>query len=468
MEILQLSIEQRWTACLRLLRNNIPSQQQFDTWFGRISFVSFDPSTSELVLAVPSPFIIEFVESHYLELLRAVLRNIYGERVCLRWMVTVDATNHITETEDAAPHPPANPPVHTDEVNKAPKAEQTLDSHLMADYTFENFVKGDPNKLPLTVGLTVAQNPDQCTFNPLFIYGPSGVGKTHLVNAIGNRVKELHPKKRVLYVSAHLFHVQYVDAVRQNKTNDFIAFYQSIDVLIIDDIQEFAAQEKTLLTFFHIFNHLHQNKRQLILTSDRPPMSLLGMEERFLTRFKWGLLAELERPDEKLRRDILMHKIKRDGIRIDTAVVNYIAHVVDKSIRDLEGVLNSLMAYSVVWSMEIDIPMAERVIARTVGLSKPERPQLTVEDILQQTCQFFCINKEDVLSKSRKATVVQARQVAMYLTQKLTTLSTSRIGMAIGRRNHATVIHSCQSVETRLQSDAQFAEQVGELEQLLN
>ena len=469
MEILQLSIEQRWTACLRLLRNNIPSQQQFDTWFGRISFVSFDQQTSELLLAVPSPFIVEYIETHYVALLRAVLRKTYGEHVRLRWMVTIDATNHITQTEDATTDSIAvDAPVHTDGVNKAPQAVQTLDSQLKAEYTFDNFVEGAPNKLPLTVGQAIAQNPDQSTFNPLFIYGASGVGKTHLVNAIGIRLKELHPEKRVLYVSAHLFQVQYVDAVRQNKTNDFIAFYQSIDVLIIDDVQEFAGQEKTLLTFFHIFNHLHQNGRQLILTSDRPPVALKDMEERLLTRFKWGLLAELERPDEALRRDILWHKIKRDGLHIDAAVVDYIARVVDKSIRDLEGVLNSLMAYSVVWGMEIDIPMAERVITRTVGLSKPERPKLTVEDILQQTCQFFCINKEDVLSKSRKATVVQARQVAMYLTQKLTTLSTSRIGMAIGRRNHATVIHSCQSVETRLQTDAQFAEQVGELEQLLN
>ena len=469
MEILQLSTEQRWTECLRLLRNNIPSQQQFDTWFAPISFISFDAETSELVLAVPSPFIVEYIEAHFVELLRAVLRHIFGERVLLRWTVTTDATNHITQTVDATNRSTiVEKPAHPDDGNKTPRMMQALDSQLKPEYTFANFVEGTPNKLPLTVGKTIAQNPDQSTFNPLFIFGASGVGKTHLVNAIGLRLKELHPEKRVLYVSAHLFQVQYVDAVRQNKTNDFIAFYQSIDVLIIDDVQEFASQEKTLLTFFHIFNHLHQNGRQLILTSDRPPVALQGMEERMLTRFKWGLLAELERPDEELRRNILWHKIHRDGLRIGEEVVSYIARVVTRSIRDLEGVLNSLMAYSVVWSAEIDISLAERVIARTIGMAQAERPPLTVEDILQQTCTFFCINKEDVLSKSRKATVVQARQVAMYLTQKLTTLSTTRIGMAIGRRNHATVIHSCQSVESRLASDSQFAEQVSELEQLLN
>lgn len=469
MEILQLSTEQRWTACLRLLRNNIPSQQQFDTWFAPVSFISFDEATSELMLSVPSPFIVEYIEAHFVELLRAVLRNIYGERVRLRWSVTTDATNHITQTVDATGDSPVgDQSVHTEGVNQSPQAVQALDSQLKAEYTFANFVEGAPNKLPLTVGMAIAQNPEQSTFNPLFIYGASGVGKTHLVNAIGIRLKELHPQKRVLYVSAHLFQVQYVDAVRQNKTNDFIAFYQSIDVLIIDDVQEFADQEKTQLTFFHIFNHLQQNGRQLILTCDRPPVALKGMEERLLTRFKWGLLAELERPDEELRRNILWHKIRRDGLRIDASVVNYIAHVVDKSIRDLEGVLNSLMAYSVVWNTEIDIPLAERVIVRTVGMSKPERPKLTAEDILQKTCNFFCIDQEDVLSKCRKATVVQARQVAMYLTQKMTTLSTTRIGMAIGRRNHATVIHSCQSVENRLKEDAAFAKQVGELEESLS
>lgn len=463
-----LSIEQRWAACLRLLRNNISSERQFDTWFTPISFVSFDEETSELVLSVPSTFIVEYIEAHFVELLRAVLHNIYGERVRLRWTVTTDATNHITQTVDATDRSTAvDKPVRTEGLNQAPHAEQALDSQLKPEYTFANFVEGAPNKLPLTVGQAIAQNPDKSTFNPLFLYGASGVGKTHLVNAIGLRLKELHPEKRVLYVSAHLFQVQYVDAVRQNKTNDFIAFYQSIDVLIIDDVQEFADHEKTQLTFFHIFNHLQQNGRQLILTSDRPPVALKGMEERLLTRFKWGLLAELERPDEELRRNILWHKIRRDGLRIDAAVVSYIARVVDKSIRDLEGVLNSLMAYSVVWSAEIDIPLAERVIARTVGMTRPDRSKLTVEDILQQTCQFFCIDQEEVLSKSRKAIVVQARQVAMYLTQKLTTLSTTRIGVAIGRRNHATVIHSCQSVASRLQSDTEFAEKIGELEQLL-
>ena len=306
------------------------------------------------------------------------------------------------------------------------------------------------------MGRAIAQNPKQSTFNPLFIYGGSGVGKTHLVNAIGNRLRELHPELRVLYISAHLFQVQFVNAHLQKKINDFISFYQSINVLIIDDVQEFAGQEKTQLAFFHIFNHLHQNGRQLILTSDRPPVALQGMEERLLTRFKWGLLAELERPDVDLRRDILQMKIRRDGLNISEPVVNFIAQHVDKSIRDLEGVINSLMVHSIVNGSEIDVTMAENVITRTIGLSQ-QRREITIDDILEQTCQVF-------LSSSRKANTVLGRQVAMYLTQKHTRLSTTKIGIAIGRRNHATVVHSCQSIAQRLTTDADLRARIEQLE----
>ena len=249
--------------------------------------------------------------------------------------------------------------------------------------------------------------------------------------------------------------------MRQNKTNDFIAFYQTIDVLIIDDIQELAT-EKTQLAFFHIFNHLHQNGKQLILTSDRPPVALGGMNERLLTRFKWGLLAELERPDQTLRRDILRSKVRHDGLRISEPVIDFISHNVDKSVRDLHGVVTSLMAYSVVYNCEVDIAMAERVIARTVGMA--ERREITIEGIVEQTCLAFGIEREELLSASRKATIVAGRQVAMYLAQKHTHLSTTKIGAAIGRRNHATVIHSCQSVQQRMETDRVFRQQVEELE----
>ncbi len=460
------TIDPRWEHCQRMIASNI-SRQQYDTWFAPICFVGFDEDERMLTLSVPSPFIREYIEEHYLKLLRAVLQQQFGMGVRLRYEVKIDTINNISTREvDDQRSAFANAPVRTDGLNTSPRALQQLDSQLKPEYTFENFVEGESNKLPRTVGLAIAQNPHQATFNPLFVYGGSGVGKTHLVNAIGLKVKELHPELRVLYVSAHLFQVQYTDSVRRNTVNDFIAFYQTIDVLIIDDIQELATMQKTQLSFFHIFNHLHQNGRQLILTSDRPPVALEGMEERLLTRFKWGLLAELERPTQTLRRDILFYKIRKDGLRVSTPVVDYIAANVDKSIRDLEGVLTSLMAYSVVNNCEIDLDLAERVIGRTVGLSQ-QRQALTMDDILNRTCRFFSIDRDDVLSSTRKAPVVQARQVVMYLAQQHTHLSTTKIGAFVGKRGHATVIHSCQAVTQRLQNDETFRERIAELEGLL-
>lgn len=463
MEASVTTIDSRWNDCLRMISNNI-SPEQFNTWFAPITFVNFEEDERQLTLGLPSPFIKEYIEAHFLKLFRAVLQRVYGPAIRLKYEVKVDATNNIRVAEQATDQSTqVGKPVRNTGINQSPRYTQALDSQLKADYTFDNFIEGDSNKLTRTVGLAIAQNPRQVTFNPLFIYGGSGVGKTHLVNAIGTRLKELHPQLRVLYVSAHLFQVQYTDCVRQNTVNDFIAFYQSIDVLIIDDIQEFASLQKTQLAFFHIFNHLHQNGRQLIMTSDRPPMALQGMEERLLTRFKWGLLAELEQPSESLRRDILRYRIHRDGLNISEDVIHFIASNVDHSIRDLEGVINALMAYSVVYNCDIDLALAERVIGRTVGLHR-QRPAITLERILEHTCNFFEQTADDVLSSSRKASVVLARQVVMYLTQKHTTLSTTRIGMAIGRRGHATVVHSCQAITHRLETDAAFRNRIAELE----
>ncbi len=450
-----------------MIQNNIP-RQQFDTWFAPISFVSFEESGRLLTLCVPSPFILEYIEEHYLKLFRAVLQRVFGDNVRLTYEVKVDATHGLHTSEEASDRSTqVEKPVYLTGLNTVPQAMQALDSRLRNDLTFENFIEGSANKLPRTVGLAIAQHPRQATFNPLFIYGGSGVGKTHLVNAIGVRLKELYPNLRVLYVSAHLFQVQFVDAKLQNKINEFINFYQSIDVLIIDDVQEFASLQKTQLTFFHIFNHLHQNNKQLILTSDRPPLALQGMEERLLTRFKWGLQAELEPANEELRRDILRYKIRHNGLRIPEDVIAYIAARVDHSIRDLEGIVNALMAYSVVFNCEIDLALAERVVSRTVG-EQTHRPTITIERIIERTCDYFSQKQSDVLSSSRKASVVLARQVVMFLAQKHTTLSTTRIGMAVGRRGHATVLHSCQAITNRLENDATFRERLLELETMIS
>ncbi len=295
----------------------------------------------------------------------------------------------------------------------------------------------------------------------MFVFGPSGCGKTHLINAIGVRAKELYPQKRILYVSARLFQVQYTNAVLKNSLNDFIRFYQTIDMLIVDDIQEWMSAAKTQDTFFHIFNHLFRNGKRIILACDRPPVDLKGMHERLLTRFACGLTAELEKPNEQLCMDILNRKIKHDGLNIPEEVVKYIAQTANGSVRDLEGVVNSLMAYSIVYNRDIDMTLAERVIKRAVKID--DRP-LTVDEIVETVCEHFKVSTSAVGSRSRKREHVTARQVAMYLAQKHTKMPASRIGQLVGGRDHSTVIHSCSQIEKRISADSSFNDEMAEIE----
>lgn len=457
-----------WGHCLQIIRNNV-DDKQYRTWFEPIQIISYERPV--LTFGLPSQYFYEFLSEHFGRLIFSVVRRVFGEGTQLKYSLMVDQTNHITVDIEpvnspviASPKPNrAGGDATAPNMLRAP-LPQDLNPQLNPHYNFDNFIEGASNKLPRSVGQSIAEHPKQSTFNPLFIYGPSGVGKTHLVNAIGTKIKELHPQKRVLYVSAHLFQVQYTDSVRKNTVNDFINFYQTIDVLIIDDVQEFASLTKTQNTFFHIFNHLHQNGRQLILTSDRPPTALQGMEERLLTRFKWGLLAELEKPNQQLRHDILDNKIRQDGLNIPEDVVDFVSENVNDSVRELEGIVNSLMAYSVVWNRDIDLPLAEQILKRTV---KTEKKPVTVDMILDKVCEYFNVKQEDIFTSSRKQNIVQVRQIAMYLAQKYTKLSSARIGTLIGKRNHATVLHSCKMVEDRIHVDKTFKGKVDEIEQLL-
>ena len=311
------------------------------------------------------------------------------------------------------------------------------------------------------MGLSIAEHPGKTTFNPFYIFGPSGCGKTHLINAIGVRCKEMYPQKRVLYVSARLFQVQFTDSVRHNTTNDFINFYQSIDVLIVDDIQEWMNSPKTLDTFFHIFNHLFRCGKQIILASDRPPVDLQGMKDRLLTRFSCGLIAELEKPNVQLCVDILNAKCRRDGLNIPADVIQFIAETANGSVRDLEGVVNSLMAYSIVYNSKVDMHLAERVIKRAV---KVDNRPLTIDDILEKVCNHYGVSQQNVFSKSRKRDFVQVRQISMYLAQKYTKMPAGRIGQLIGGRDHSTVIHSCNTIEQRLKVDRAFSAELSSIE----
>lgn len=456
----------QWKQCLEIIRNNV-SEQLYNTWFEPIQCLSFQNRT--LTIQVPSQYVYEFLEEHYVGLLRSVLNRVFGTGTRLMYRIDADKTNNLTVDLEATTRPVNTPKISVREVNKAPTPlqatmPQDLDPQLNPNYNFDNFIEGLSNKLPRSVGQAIAEHPKQSTFNPLFIYGPSGVGKTHLVNAIGTKIKELYPQKRVLYLSAHLFQVQYTDSVRHNTVNDFITFYQSIDVLIIDDIQEFASLSKTQNTFFHIFNHLHQNGRQLILTSDRPPTALQGMEERLLTRFKWGLLAELEKPNEQLRKDILKSKIRHDGLKIPEEVIEYVSENVNNSVRELEGIVNSLMAYSVVYNKDVDLPLAEQIVRRAV---KIEHKPITIDLIIEKVCEYFGVKQEDIFTTSRKQAIVQVRQIAMFLAQKYTNLSSARIGSLIGKRNHATVLHSCNIVEGRMKVDKAYKNKIEEIENIL-
>jgi chromosomal replication initiator protein len=454
-----------WDKSLALIRENV-SEQQYNTWFRPIAFESFNETTKTVLVKVPSPFVYEYLEENYVDLLRTVLQRTFGEGVQLSYRIVTDNEHKLTQVVEAEAVDSSMAPQPKTNANQSPTLldaaqPQAIDPQLNPHQTFNTYIEGDSNKLPRSVGLSIAEHPNNAQFNPMFIYGPSGCGKTHLINAIGVQTKQMYPQKRVLYISARLFQVQFVNATLQNKINDFIAFYQTIDMLIVDDIQEWMTSTKTQDTFFHIFNHLFKNGKRIILASDRPPVDLKGMNERLLTRFSCGLIAELEKPNVQLCVDILKSKIRRDGLNIPEDVILFIAQTANGSVRDLQGVVNSLMAYSIVYNRNVDMELAERVIKRAVKID--DRP-LTVDDILDSVCNHFNVTTTAINSKSRKRDLVNARQVSMYLAQKYTKMPASRIGKLIGGRDHSTVIHSCSQVEIRLKVDHGFMDEVQSIE----
>ena len=454
-----------WDNCLHLIRQNV-TEQIFKTWFEPIVFESYDEQEKTVLVQVPSPYVYEYLEQYYVRLMAWALTNSFKTNVKLTYRLVVDKENSQYQEVEGDRPDDVEAPKPTARGNKAPTVldaamPQDLNPQLDPKKTFESFVEGDSNKLPRTVGLSVAEHPGKSTFNPFFVFGPSGCGKTHLINAIGVRCKKMYPAKRVLYVSARLFQVQFTDSVRQNTTNDFINFYQTIDVLIVDDIQEWVNSPKTLDTFFHIFDHLFRMGKQIILASDRPPVDLAGVKDRLLTRFSCGLIAELEKPNVQLCIDILNSKCRRDGLKIPAEVIMFIAQTANGSVRDLEGVLNSLMAYSIVYNSGIDMHLAERVIKRAV---KVDNHPLTIDDILEKVCRHYGVSQQSVFSKSRKRELVQVRQVSMYLAQKYTKMPASRIGKLIGGRDHSTVLHSCSAIERRLKVDKAFVEEMNSIE----
>ena len=462
---MQKSHKALWDDCLRKIRQNV-TEQIYKTWFEPIVFESYDEQQKTVLVQVPSQYVYEYLEQYYVRLLAWALNTSFNDNVKLTYRLVVDSENgKMVQVEGDRPSSIDSPEPAT-RANQSPTVldaamPQQLNPQLDPKKTFENFIEGASNKLPRTVGITIAEHPGKSTFNPFFVFGPSGCGKTHLINAIGVECKRLFPKRRVLYVSARLFQVQFTDASRQNTVNDFISFYQTIDVLIIDDVQEWATAERTVATFFHIFDHLFRLGKQIILASDRPPVDLNWLKDRMLTRFSCGLIAELEKPNEQLCIDILNAKCRRDGLKSPADVIQYIAHTANGSVRDLEGVVNSLMAYSIVYNSAIDMHLAERIIKRAV---KIDNHPLTIDDILETVCNHFGVSQQNVFSKSRKRQLVQVRQISMYLAQKYTKMPAARIGQLIGGRDHSTVLHSCSAVEQRLKVDKAFMNEISSIE----
>ncbi|MCQ2052118.1 MAG: chromosomal replication initiator protein DnaA [Bacteroidaceae bacterium] len=432
-----------WNQCLDFIKDNIEIQA-FNTWFTPVVPLKMEDGT--LTLEVPSSFICEYIEANYADLLGLTLTKYFGENINLEYQVIVDKG---TVKIDQPQHQSAS----------------DYETMLYPNYHFNNFIEGQSNKLARIASMTVAEKPGQTSFNPLFLFGTSGVGKTHLATAIGHKVLELYPEKKVVYVSAHLFHAQFVDATLKNKQFDFIKWYQDFDVLIIDDIQEFIGKDKTQNSFFHIFNHLHLNQKQIIMTSDRLPKDMLGMEERLITRFKWGLVAQIENPDFQLRKDIITYRINKDGINIDQDVVDYMAKNIHGSVRDIEGTLVALLANSTICGREIDRNLVDNILGSTELNSQKE---LTIEQIMDTVCSFYSLEISQIQTKSRKREVVQARQICMYIAKKYLDFSLSQIGTYIGGRDHATVLHACNTVKDQIMVDKIFRSDLQKIEESLN
>ena len=469
--------ERIWNNCLNIIKDNVPSIS-FRTWFEPI--VPLKLENDILTIQVPSPFFYEYLEEQYIDILRKVIKKEMGPEAKLEYNVVMQNNSY----NNSKPYTVKFPAKSTKEIKNTPvsvpldASENTIrnpfvipglkkldiDPRLNPENSFDNFIEGECNRLARSAGYAVAKNPGGTAFNPLLIYGDSGLGKTHLAQAIGIEVKQLFPEKTVLYVNANKFQTQFVDAIRNNNKNDFLHFYQMIDVLIIDDVHEFAGKEKTQDTFFHIFNHLHQSGKQLILTSDKPPVELQGMESRLLSRFKWGLSADLQAPDFETRMAILKKKTYNDGIELAEEVLEYISTHISDNIRELEGALISLLAQSTLNKKEITLDLTKEMIDKLIKSTKRE---ISIDYIQKVVCNYYNIGLEMLQSKTRKREIVQARQVAMFFSKSMTKSSLATIGSQIGGKDHATVLHACKTVNNLIETDKRFRLQVDEIEKKL-
>lgn len=465
-----------WENCLSFIEDNI-QPQAYKTWFEPIKPIKL--TENALSIQVPSKFFYEWLEEHYVKLLKVALTKELGESAKLLYIIKMENTygnkQPFTEKIPSANRTSVKPQeVDVPLKNKSPELKNPfiipgirnvkIESQLNPNYNFENFLEGDSNRLARSAGLAVANKPGGTAFNPLLIFGGVGLGKTHLAHAIGVDIKDKYPEKTVLYISAEKFIQQYTDAVRKNNRNDFIHFYQIIDVLIIDDVQFFSGKAGTQDVFFHIFNHLHQNGKQIILTSDKAPVDMQDIEQRLLSRFKWGLSAELQHPDFETRVAILQNKLYRDGVEIPGDIVEYVAKNIKSNVRELEGAIVSLIAQSSFNKKEITIDLAKQIVEKFVKHTKRE---ISIDYIQKVVSDYFQMDVNTLQSKTRKRHIVQARQLAMFFAKKFTKASLASIGSQIGKRDHATVLHACKTVDNLAHTDKQFKKYVEDLQKKL-
>ena len=468
-----------WNECLQMFRENVPPQA-YSTWFEPIKPVDYRDGL--LTVQVPSDFFYEYLESRFIKVIKATIRKVLGPEGKLEYSIMMD-------TDENKPVVVRQPSVDRTNTTNPPKQIQinfdksessmlnpfvlpgirkiNIESNLNESNCFENFVTGECNRVAYEAGVAIAKNPGKTSFNPMFIFSPTGMGKTHICQAIGLETKKYHPELTVLYVNAEQFLMQFQASCRNNNSknssrDDFVHFYQMIDVLIIDDIQFLADKVKTQEAFFHIFNHLQQNDKQLIFTCDKPPAELNGMEQRLISRFKGGLSAEMTVPDVVTRRNILKRKAYNEGVEIPDDVINFIAEHIKSNVREMEGFLVSLIAQSSLNRKAITIGLARQIAERFVNSSNRE---ITINYIITSVCEEMGTSQEDFFKSTRKRNVVQARQLSMYFAKKYTKASLVVIGEKCGKKDHATVIHALKTIDNLLETDKQFRAMTEKIEQ---
>lgn len=461
-----------WNECLSFIKDNI-KPQAYKTWFEPIKPIKI--SGDSLTIQVPSKFFYEWLEEHYIKLLRVALVRELGNEAKLIYDVRMENV-YSSNTPHTVKIPSANrKPINSQgvtvplEINKRelknpfviPGIQKVkIESQLNPNYNFDSFIEGDSNRLARSASMAVANKPGGTSFNPLLIYGGVGLGKTHLAHAIGVEIKDKYPEKTVLYISSERFTQQFIDSVKSNTRNDFIHFYQMIDVLIIDDVQFLSGKTGTQDVFFHIFNHLHQNGKQVIITSDKAPVDMQDIEQRLLSRFKWGLSAELQAPDYETRISILQNKLFRDGVDMPQETIEYIAKHIKTNVRELEGVLVSMIAQASFNRKEFTLALTKQIVDKFVKNTKRE---VSIDQIQKVVSNYFDLDVATLQSKTRKRHIVQARQLAMYFAKRMTKASLASIGSQIGKRDHATVLHACKTVDNLTETDKQFRKYVEDL-----